>query len=185
MKTRPLKILIRIHLVTLTIGILNILVKKLSVYSLQGSIEFGIETLTAISGLALFFFYLKPFKRINIYFSIYATAALLLIIGLIFRGIFGALIISLILFPIVPNEKEFENDEIIISTPFQGFIAPCCSYQIKERQFLIFEKDYGEFESEGPIDFETVKINSSDHAIEMTYSTDFDKETVKKKIIKR
>ena len=182
MKTKLRKILIRIHFATLTVVILNALINSLTTYSLEGNIEFGIKILTVISGLILFFFYLKPFRKINFYFSIYTTIAGLLIIGLIFRGIFWVLVLSVVLFPLVPDHKEFEKNGIIISTPFQGFMAPCCSYQIKERQLLIFEKDYGRWElgGEGPIDFETVKINSNDNEIEITYSTDFDGEVIKK-----
>jgi hypothetical protein len=93
------------------------------------------------------------------------------------------LVLSVLLFPLIPDNKEFEENGIIISTPFKGFMARCCSYQIKERQLLIFEKDYGllELEGEGPIDFKTVKINSNDTEIEIIYSTDFDKGVIKKK----
>ncbi|WP_070138640.1 hypothetical protein [Crocinitomix algicola] len=187
MKKRLQKILIRIHLTTLTVAILNALIKSLTVYGLEGNMEFGVKILTVISGLILFFFYLKPFNKINFYFSIYATIAGLLIIGLIFRGIFWAFVLSLVLFPLIPDDKEFEENGIILSTPFQGFMAPCCSYQIKERQLLIFEKDYGkwELEGEGPIDFEKLKINSNDKEIVITYLTDFDERIMKEKIIKR
>lgn len=183
MRTRLRKILIRIHFIVLTIAIMNSVFKNFTTYCLEGNIEFGIETLTAISGLTLFFLYLKPFKKINFYFSIYATIAFFLVIGLIFRGLFLGLVLSVLLFPLIPADKEFEENGIIISTPFKGFMARCCSYQIKERQLLIFEKDYGllELEGEGPIDFKTVKINSNDTEIEIIYSTDFDKGVIKKK----
>lgn len=187
MKTRLRKILIRTHLVALTIAISNFLFKNFTYYSLEGNIEFGIEILTVISGLTLFFFYLKPFKKINFYFSIYATVGVLLIVGLIFRGIFWAIVLSVILFPLIPDDKKFEEKGIIISTPFQGFMARCCSYKIRELQLLTFEKDYGKWnlEGEGPIDFETVKINSDDNEIEITYSTDFDEGVIKKKKVKK
>jgi hypothetical protein len=174
-------------LTTLSVAILNALINLLTAYSLEGNIEFGVKILAVISGLMLFFFYLKPFKKISLYFSIYPTIGVLLILGLIFRGIFWALVISVVLFPLIPEDKEFEDNGIIISTPFQGFMARCCSYQIKERQLIIFEKDYGKWvlEGEGPIDFETVNVNSSEKEIEITYSTDFDDGIMKKKIIER
>ena len=171
----------------MTVAIMNALINWLTTYSLEGNIDFGVKVLVVISGLILFFFYLKPFKKINFYFSIYAVIAALLIIGLIFRGLFWALVLSVVLFPLIPEDKEFEENGIIISTPFQGFMAPCCSYQIKERQLLIFEKDYGRWnlDGEGPIDFKTVKIDSKNNEIEITYATDFDEGIIKKKIIKR
>lgn len=97
------------------------------------------------------------------------------------------LVLSVLLFPLIPDDKEIEENGVIISTPFQGFMAACCSYQVKERQLIIFEKDYGKWdlEGEGPIDFKTVKINSSDDEIEITYSTNFDEGVIKKKKIKK
>ena len=176
MKTRLRKILIRIHIVALTIVILNSLFKNFTTYSLEGSIEFGIWLLLAITGLTLFFFYLKPFKRINFYFSFYALITTLSIIALVFRSFFLGFILLIILYPAIPDQKKYEKDGIIITVPFQGFMSRCCLYEIKERQLLIFEKDYGrwELDGEGPIDFETVKINSNDSEIEIIYSTDFD-----------
>ncbi len=187
MKTRLRKILIRVHFVTLIIAIFNALVKNLTLYSFAWNIEFGIEILTLISGMILFFFYLKPFKKINFYFSIYATVVIFLIVGLIFRGVFWGVVLSVLLFPVIPDTKKFEENGITISTPFQGLMAACCSYQVKERQLIIFEKDYGIWKlgGEGPIDFETVKINSSEDEIEITYSTNFEEGVIKKKKIKK
>lgn len=183
MEARLWKILTQIHFSTLTVAILNALINSLTAYSLEENIESGVKVLSVISGLILFFYYLKPFKKINFYFLIYPTIGVLLILGLTFRGIFWALVLSVVLFPFVPDHKEFEENGIIISKPFQGFMSRCCSYQIKERQLVIFEKDYGKWvlEGEGPIDFETVNINSSAKEIEITYSTDFGGGVVKKK----
>lgn len=157
------------------------------VFSLASEIELGIKILVIISGLLLFFLYRKSLKKFKLYFSVYPLAVLFIVIGLIFRGIIAGLILSIILFPIIPNEKEFEAEGVIITTPFQGFMAACCSYQIKERQLLIFEKDYGIFqlEGEGPIVFETMSIEKSETEISLRYSTSFEKEIVKGKILKR
>lgn len=187
MKTRLREILLKIHFVALTIAILNALVKNLTAFSLEGHAQLVVKTLTVISGLTLFFFYLKPFKRLSFYFSIYATFTFFLIIGLIFRGIFWGIVISIFLLPMIPDSKKIEENEIIIMVPFQGFMSPCCSYKIKERQFLIFEKDYGmlELKGEGTIDFESVNIESNEKEIVITYSTDFVKGEIMKKVIKR
>lgn len=66
-------------------------------------------------------------------------------------------------------------------------MAPCLTYQIKERKFLIFEKNYGVFELDegGPIDFESICIEQSESGIEVTYTTVFDEGIVKKKRINR
>jgi predicted membrane protein len=187
MKPRQRTILTRIHFTALSLAVLNSISKIFTSISLADEIAFAINLVVVVSGLILFFFYLKPYKTISFYFSFYAFAATLVIIGFVFRGIFGALILSIILSPIIPNEKEYVHQGVTISTPFQGFISPCCSYQVKERKFLIFEKDYGIFElnGEGPINFESVHINLSNTEIEITYSTIFDQEIEKKKIISK
>ncbi|MGM0579988.1 MAG: hypothetical protein ACQETL_04875 [Bacteroidota bacterium] len=117
---------------------------------------------------------MKPFRRISIYFSIYAILSFFLLVGLVFRGILGAIIISIILFPIIPKDRKYENNDFIISTPFQGFLAPCCTYQLDEKIFFIFENNYGTFDTEGPINFETINIELKEQGIELTFNTDFD-----------
>ena len=187
MTPRIRTILTKVHFTVLSVAILNSISKNFTPISLADEIAFGVNLLTVISGLFLFFFYFKPFKKINFYFAVYALSAIFVITGLIFRGIFGALILSIILYPIIPNEKEFEFEGVTISTPFQGFISPCCAYQVKERKYLIFEKDYGVFklDGEGPINFESVKINLSNTDIKITYTTIFEEGVEKKKILKR
>ncbi len=187
MKLRIQHYLLNIHFIALIIAILNSIVKNLTRYSLAGHIELGIELLVTISGLLLFFLYLQPFKKINYYFSVYAVIAFFLLIGLIFRGLVWGLVLSVILFPLIPDDIEYEENGIVVSTPFQGFMTPCCTYQIKERQLLLFEKEHGVMElgEEGPIDFETMTIKSSEDVIEITYSTNFAKDVIKKKEIKK
>ena len=187
MKAGYRKILTGIHFVALGIAVVNSYFKTFSNYSLYGNIEFGIELFTVISGLVLFFFYRKPFRRIAYYFSIYAFVASLVIVGLIFRGLLFGVILSIILFPIIPDEKEYQQNGITIATPFQGLMAPCCSYVVKERKGKLFEKNLGVLnsEGEGQINFETIQIQKSNQEIVLIYSTDFDEGILKKKIIKR
>lgn len=174
----PKKILLSIHIIALVAAVLNSLIKGLTVYSLEGNVEFGLEIAAAISGLILFFFYVKPFRKITLYFSIYATAAFFLLAGFIFRG----LVFSILLFPLIPDDKKWEENGIIISIPFRGFMAVCCSYRVTERRLLIFEKDYGllELEGEGWVDFETLRIESTETDIDITFSTDSGKQVVRK-----
>lgn len=164
---------------------MNSLFKNFTTYSLEGKIEFGIEIFTAISGLALFFFYLKQFKKIKFYFSIYALVSLFTIVALIFKNSFLGLLLMIIFYPIFPDEKVYEKDGIIISVPFVGFMSRCCHYEIKERKLIIFEKSYGVIELEVPIDFETISVKSTEDQIELIYSTDIDKKEVNKKLIKK
>lgn len=185
MKSKLIKRLIRIHFVALAVAIINSIFDNFTVYSLEGNIELIIEIFIAITGLILFFFHLKPFKKLNYYFSIYALTSFFLILGLIVRGFFWGLVLSIFLFPIIPDDKYFEENEIIIIRPYQGMLSMCCTYQVKERQAIFFEKDIGMLNLESPIDFETVDIDKSETEIIVFYSTDSDKGIVEKKIIKR
>ncbi|MGD1848991.1 MAG: hypothetical protein ACFB10_26665 [Salibacteraceae bacterium] len=161
--------LLRLHFTALAIAVLNSISKYAIAYSLESRMEMGIQLLTALSGLALFFFYLKPFRRKLLYFSIYALTGFLFSIGLIFRGVFWGMVLSVLLFPVMPNTTRFEKDGIIISTPYRGFLAACCIYQVKERHLLIFERHYDVWYSQGPIDMALVNVRSDRNSIEVTY----------------
>ncbi|MFN8777293.1 MAG: hypothetical protein ACK5XV_11055 [Flavobacteriales bacterium] len=167
------KAILRLHFIALTAAVANALFKAFTTYSLGRNIEFGVEMLTAISGLTLFVMFLNPFKKINLYFSVYAIAALLLMAGLLIRGMFWGVVLSVLLFLVLPDDTEIESDGIVISTAFQGLMASCCTYQVKERKLLLFEKDHGtwDMQAEGPVDFKHVTIHSAEDEIKITYST--------------
>ena len=44
--------------------------------------------------------------------------------------------------------------------------------QVKERNFLIFEKDLEKIQTERPIDFETLDIQKNPESIELTFGRD-------------
>lgn len=186
MKTAIQQTILRIHFFALILAIVNAVFKFATVYCLAANIEFMVEMLTVISGFALFFFYRKQPKNTGIYFLIYPVVTCLLIVGFVLRGMFGLLIVSLLLFPLIPDTKEFEQDGVIIYTPFQGFMAMCCPYQVKERKLLFFEKDLGIFASEnGSVNYEKMHIEQSDKDYTLRYTTNFDEDSVQMEIIKR
>ncbi|MDX1907906.1 MAG: hypothetical protein SF053_12805 [Bacteroidia bacterium] len=187
MKTRLRNILITIHIAAWAIVIVNTLVQHLYLISLAGNIEVGIEVVALISGLALFFLYLKPFEKINVYFSMYAVSAFLLVGAYLFRSLLLGYMVSVLLFPFIPDEKKFEENGVIISVPFQGVMSRCCSYKVTERYLLIFEKNDGiwELEEQGPIDFGKVQMISREDEIEIIYSTGVGEAMMRKKKIKK
>ena len=67
--------------------------------------------------------------------------------------------------------KEFEQDGIVVSTPYEGFMSPCCTYQVKERKWLLFEKRYKEFSTEGAIKFETMVLKAQKEKVYLLFST--------------
>jgi hypothetical protein len=185
MKLKLKKTLIITHLIALTLSVLNVICKNVISFCLNDKIELTLELYTAISGFMLFFFFLKPFKSINLYFSIFALMATFGIIMLVFRSYFFSFLLIVIAYPIFPDQVKYEKDDIVITVPFQGFMNRCCYYEIKEKK-LIFIKSYGIIESyNGPIDFETMKINSNKNEIQLIYKTNFDDKVFYKTKIKR
>lgn len=175
------KIALRLHYMALSMALLNGLADVVTSYSLVSSITYYLKLIIPATGLILSFYYLKPLKARDFYFLIYPFLALLLLLGLIFRGTGWALILSIILFPFMPEDKEFEQDGLIISEHFQGFMAPCCPYKIKERKLLIFERDYGilDVQGDGPIDFETLRVETYEEGYLIHFSSESDSSAVK------
>lgn len=174
-KFKPaLTCLFRMHLIALVISVGNATVCDLTDYSLIDELEVGINITTLISGFILFFLHLKPFTKISYYFSLYAALSAVVIFGLIFRGMLGAMILSIALLPVIPDEQQYENKEFIISSPFQGFLGMCCPYQLKEKKLGIFEKEHEVFQVEGEIDFDSIVIEQSATTVEIIYSTSWD-----------
>ena len=54
--------------------------------------------------------------------------------------------IMLLLNPIWPNGLIAQYDDILIYDNSEGFMAMCCPYKVTERQYLLFEKEVGEFQ---------------------------------------
>lgn len=162
---------------TLILVLLNSLIRELSDYSVNMYIEFALELFVPISGLILFFFYLKPFKRINIYFSLYFISAILITVALSFRVYILILLFMLLLKPLFPDIKKFEQNGISISEIGSSFSAPCCSYILKEKKLFLFEKTIGVWspEGRGSIQYPSLQVHNSKESIEITYVSDFEK----------
>jgi len=65
---------------------------------------------------------------------------------------------SLFLFPIAPNELNFEKDNLKVYTKFQGFLSGCCTYEITEQKLFFFQKHIVELRHED-VDFENFDLN--------------------------
>ncbi|MWB93463.1 hypothetical protein GON26_03760 [Flavobacterium sp. GA093] len=63
-------------------------------------------------------------------------------------GILGAILSSIFLFLFAPDDIRFKNDQIQINKKFGGFLGACCTYEIIEKKYLLFEKNIAEFQFE-------------------------------------
>jgi hypothetical protein len=116
----------------------------------------------------------------TVYFSFYAISAVLTGLFFLFGGIFLAILSSLVLYPIVPKQTEYKTEKIIIYDRFQGFMAPCCSYDVVEPKLYIFEKHLGYINIEKPIDAAKDEFNFINNTIIYKYElniNEYDGET--------
>lgn len=167
-----------IHFALLSLVILNGLIYKFFTVSLIASLEFILELSVLFSGLIVFFFYLKPISKQTYYLLFYPLIGLVFILALLFRGSIFSFILLIVLYPVFPDNNRIEQDGIILTHPFTGMSSHFNNYQVKERCFLLFEKDLEKIQTERPIDFETVDIQKNPESIEIIYIKDTKKEII-------
>ncbi len=135
-------IILRIHLTTLIILLINVVFE----ISLIANIRLVLKILVYLSACILFFFYVKPFKKRALYFSIYIFSPVFIFISWLIDGIFGAILGSIFLFFFVPNDNRFENDQIQINKKTAGLLGACCKYEVIEKKSFLFERKVSEFQ---------------------------------------
>ncbi|MBA4318312.1 MAG: hypothetical protein C0412_07920 [Flavobacterium sp.] len=144
----------KFHFYLLIFLITHFVISKLTGYGFSQQIVFGLKIILYISGFIFFFLSLKPFKKVTIYFSYYFVTPIIALLGYVFGGVFLVGILgSILLFPVYPKEKAFEKKDIIVYHKFQGFLGACCSYEIYQKKFGIFEKHLKDIKIDGGIDF--------------------------------
>ncbi|XMO86602.1 hypothetical protein AAFN75_17595 [Algibacter sp. AS12] len=152
-KTQIRNIITKIHFYLLGFALLNFTLKSTIEISLNYSLAYIINLLVYGSGIILFFWNLKPFKKIGFYFSFYAITPILTLLFWLFGGIFFGIITSIFLYPIQPNDIEYKKDNFVIYQENQGFLGMCCPYKITEKQFLILERKIKEIDLNNEIEF--------------------------------
>jgi len=135
------KILLRIHLGTLIILLLvNFILYNIFDVTLSSNLSFVLKILFYISACILFFYYIKPFKKKALYFGFYFLSPIFIFFSWLGDGIFGALLGSIFLFFFeMPEDVRFKNDQIEIKSKFHGFLGSCCSYEVNENKYFLFE----------------------------------------------
>jgi len=137
--------------------------------SLNYSLTFIFKIIFILTGIILFFWNIKPFRKIEIYFSIFIISPILIFTCWIFDGLLGALVASIILAPFQPNISEYQINDYRIYKENTGFLDSCCDYEITEREFLFLEKRIDKILIDGDIDFEKSKLESENGILKFTY----------------
>jgi hypothetical protein len=152
------RILFKIHFYILGFVILNYLIQLVTNFGINSKLIFILKVIVYVSGITLFFLYIKPFKKISIYFFYYLLSIVIGILFWISGGIFLAILSSVFMRPIYPKEIKYQNENLKIYSNFNGFFAACCEYEIAENKLLIFEKRYGKIKLEGQLESEKSEI---------------------------
>ena len=166
--TKSKNIFLKLHIALIVIIFLNFLLKTIFEISLNYQLIFLIKMVLCISGIVLFFFYLKPFKKKSIYFSFYILSPIFIFISWLIDGIFGAILGSIFLFFFSPDDSRLENSEINIYKKFGGLMGRCCNYEVTEPKLFLFEKKIADFSFEDNLYFKKQDITKTDKEIKIS-----------------
>ena len=112
-----------------------------------------------------------------VYYSFYFISVVLTGLFFLFGGILLAILSSLVLFPIFPKQTEYKTETIKIYDRFQGFMAPCCSYEVVETKLYIFENHLGYINIEKPINPKKDEFSFKDNVIIYKHKFNIDRTT--------
>lgn len=110
------------------------------------------------SGVILFFKTLRPFKFVSLYFSFYFISAICIGFFFLFGGMFLAVLSSIFLYPISPNQFAYKTKNIKLYSEFNGFLGNCCTYEVVETKLYIFEKKLGSIQTTTSINRKSDKV---------------------------
>lgn len=176
--------LLSLHFLALSIIIVNAILKFSLGIGLLPSIVFAIKLLIILTGVLLCFYYIRPTKKRVVYFGFYPIVLFFLLIGFIFKGIFGAVLMSMILYPILPYEKVIETENVAVFIPFQGFVGRCCKYQVIQKIGYVFQEEYDTIDAGGMIDANTFELNSAGDQLVLSFRLIGDSTLIQKHIVK-
>ncbi|WP_128763419.1 hypothetical protein [Leeuwenhoekiella aestuarii] len=148
-------------------AVLNFTLKKTIEISLNYRFAYLITVLIYTSGIILFFWNFKPFKKRVIYFSVYFITPILTLLFWLFGGIFFGLLASIVLYPIYPSEIKTQNEKIVVYKKYQGFMGACCPYEVTEKKYWLLEKKIMDINLYEAIDFGKASLKSKDGKSEL------------------
>ncbi|CAC9973411.1 MULTISPECIES: hypothetical protein [Flavobacterium] len=155
-------IILRIHLATLIILLINLIINVVFEISLIANIRLVLKILLYVSACILFFYYVKPFKKRALYFSIYIFSPVFIFFSWLINKTLGTTLASIFIFCFcTQNDIRFENEKIQIKKEFRG-LEECCTYKVTQEKYYLFEKKLSEFQFERNLYFrkEDIKIKT-------------------------
>lgn len=174
------KKMLLIHLSILGLLFLNLLFFSVSGITLNNTVKLSIKIAFFISGFIAFFFYLKPFTKLTLYFSYFVIAPILGLLAWLADGIMGAIVISFY-FWLLPNSAVYSNNDFIIYRKIEGPLGRGDKYELYEKLWFL-ENKIASFENGNFIEItpEDIKIIHKNHNLyvynkgSMIYTTYYD-----------
>ena len=160
---------IKLHFSLLLMIISNSVISYYTGYGINNTIIFISKILFYTSGIVLFFYYFKPFKKKAVYFGFYIFFPIISFICWIFDSILGVLLLGFLFF-MLPESVIYNDNDIIIYKSYKGLTHSCCTYEVTEAKFLMFKKSYEQVIIEDEIEFKNVEINNNVLIIEDQYN---------------
>ena len=158
--------LTRIHFLLLFIVILNAFTS--SIISLNYTLFLVAKLCMCLSGIALFFYNVKPFKKLAVYFGIYVFSPVIIFISTIISGFFGVMLASILLSFLLHGNEVYNNHDVKVYTLFRGFLGGCCTYEITESKFFIFEKHIANIVITEEVDFKNADITIKNDSVSIS-----------------
>jgi hypothetical protein len=164
----PKKILTKIHFALLALLLVNFAVRHY--LHLSTFVAFVLKIILAVTGIALFFYSYRPFKKIAVYYGYYLFAPLLMLLTLVIDRILAAIVGYVLLFFLWMPNKKYDNGTIRLYSGSKGFLSMCCAYEVKEARFLVFEKPLGTIRGEWA-DFKNGSVTVKGDSLFVAYKT--------------
>jgi len=171
-KAQLKEIFTKIHFYLLGFAILNFILKNIFEISLNYRLAYFITLLVYVSGIILFLWNFKPFKKIGFYFGLYLITPVLTLLFRQFNGIFLGIMVSIMLYPIQPNSIEIEKNNFVIYRKNQGFLGACCPYEITEKKLFLLEKRIKEINLYSEIELNANSIKTTNGKTELILKYD-------------
>ncbi|MFD0990663.1 hypothetical protein ACFQ1R_11185 [Mariniflexile jejuense] len=137
-----------------------------------------------LTGFFIAIRFFKTLKWKRFYFSIYPFGCTLFIIGYILKGMFGAIIMCVTMFPIVTDDLVYKNADVRIFTKYTGLFSRCCTYSVSEKKYVFFEKYYGEFTAEVQSSLTIKNLDNTSKILKITFEDYVYNKTLKDMVLK-
>ena len=126
----------------------------------------GLVVLTSILALII---RPRPSGLIKTYLLIYPISLGLLLFAFLIRGIVGAIIAGMLLFPFDLNHIVHVEGSVTIYTDSKGLMSRCCTYKATESKYSLLEQQLGSFENDGMINFEEATFYPGKQGLQLSF----------------